>query len=479
MKQHPLRITLAAAFVVVLACAGVVLANLVHSATAGATTASARAGIVRVGAALTQGKVSTPAGPSSPAEVGLALTLACDETRQAGGAERSVDLVVVLDRSGSMAGGKMRDARDAVAELVRALGPADRFALVSYANDVTVHGSLSRVDAQTRPVLIADAMSVRAGGGTNLGGGLAAGLELLAQAHRNGQQTPNISKVILISDGHANQGVVDPLALGHMAAYGYRADAGVTTVGVGVDYNENLMGTIADHGGGNYYFLENPAMFASLFLEELSLTRAVAARNLEISIPLPPGVSVAEAGGYPLAMRGDAMVLRPGSLRSGQTRTIFLSLAVSGEAGRSYVLQNISASYRSGEETFTAALAAPLVLEAVADQALALASVDKNLWARKTVQEDYNRLREEVSRDIAGGDRAAALERIGQYEAAKRTLNAELKSEAVAENLETDLEGLRRRVEASLAPTASLETRKQASKAMQAQSYDIRRSKLK
>ncbi|MBU1611317.1 MAG: VWA domain-containing protein [Proteobacteria bacterium] len=476
MKKHPLGIALLITSVLVLVCAGVVLANLLDAAKASSGSTSARQGIVTLNAGLTQTKVQA-AGEST---LGLALTLGCDKLDTTSFAPRNVDLVVVLDRSGSMAGRKIEDARSAVLELVRNLGPGDRFALVSYADDVIVHGSLTPVTDQTRPLLSSMAMSIRAGGGTNLSGGLAAGMELLAQTGYHRSEPGSRGKVILISDGHANQGITDPLALGQMASGSYQGDFSLTTVGVGVDYNENLMGVIADHGGGNYYFLENPARFAQLFLDELSLTRAVAVRNLELRVPLPEGVVLRDAAGYPVEMQGNTVVIRPGGLRSGQERTIFITLSLlNPQPGRRYDISDVSAAFQRGEIFSEVRLAQPLSVEAVDDRAAALASINPLLWERQTVQEDYNRLREEVSRDVAQGDKDTAMAKIQRYEQEKGTLNVQVKSEAVAENLTRDLAGLKQSVEDSLAPSAAPEMRKQVSKAMQSESYDLRRSKTK
>ncbi len=475
MKRHPLTIAFILSFLLVLACAGVVLANFLDVAGGGMGHASAKEGIVRLDAGLTQTSVFA----DGEGTLGLALTLTCDELPMNSAAERNVDLVVVLDRSGSMAGRKIVDARRAVVELLSALGPGDRFALVSYANDVTVHNTLSPVTGQTRPTLTAMARSLQAGGGTNLSGGMVAGMELLA--HKGYQPTfnPRMGKVILISDGHANQGVTDPLALGGMAARSFGSDFTVTTVGVGVDYNEHLMGVIADYGGGNYYFLENPSLFADLFLEELSLTRAVAARNLEIGIPLPQGVTLLDAAGYPVEMRGRTVVLRPGSLRSGQERTFFLTLGLERGIEQRYVLSGITASYQHEDKASSVDLDQPLVFQSVGDNKAAVASIDTALWEQQTMQEDYNKLREEVSRDLVNGNKEAALGKITRYENEKRMLNAHVGSEVVANNLDTDVVKLKENVEDSLAPSAPLMVRKQAAKAMQSESYDLRRAKMK
>jgi Ca-activated chloride channel family protein len=476
MRKHPLTVALLASCLLVLLCAGVVLANLLDAAQAKPGMVSAREDGVSLHAGLTQRMVHSGSGSS----VGLALTLACDpEPLREEPAPRNVDLVVVLDRSGSMAGRKLEDARTAVLELLSHLGPGDRFALVSYASDVTVHTSLSPVNAQTRPGLSATAMSLHAGGGTNLGGGLAAGMRILDDARRMeaGSDAPRdrVCKLILISDGHANEGVTDARALGQMAALSFGGDFTVTTVGVGVDYNENLMGTIADFGGGNYHFLESPSRFAQLFLEELAQTRAVAAHGLELRLPLPEGVALLDAAGYPVAMRDGAAVIRPGSLRSGQERTIFLTLGVSPGDERSFDLSGIELAYELRGGPGLVRLGGALELARVADAKLALASVNPELWEKKTLQEDYNRLRESVSADVARGDADAARAKIDVYRKEKQAMNAQVRSVAVEENITSGLGELERTVEHAAEGTDEL--RKRASKAMQAESYAMRRAK--
>lgn len=476
MRKHPLTFALAAACLAVLLCAGVVLANLLDAA-------QARPGMIsasRDGLSLSAGLTQTMVHSGSDSSVGLALTLGCEPGPEGETEKQNVDLVVVLDRSGSMAGRKIQDARNAVLELVNHLGPGDRFALVSYASDVTVHGMLTPVTPQTRPQLSAMAMSMNAGGGTNLGGGLAAGMRILTDARRMEAQVDsaprgNLAKLILISDGHANEGVTDARALGQMAALSFGGDFTVTTVGVGVDYNENLMGTIADHGGGNYHFLESPSRFAELFLEELSLTRAVAARNLELLLPLPDGVRLLDAAGYPVALRDGAAVLRPGSLRFGQERTIFLTLGVAAGEPMQFDLSGIELGYQRDDRSGRMALAAPLTLTRVENRELALASVNPSLWEQKTLQEDYNRLREAVSADVAKGDAAGASAKIEAYRKEKRAMNDQVRSEAVEENIQADLGELEHTVQA--ATQASEQDRKRASKAMQAESYSMRRAK--
>ena len=125
----------------------------------------------------------------------------------------------------------------------------------------------------SRRELAALVAGIQPGGGTNLGGGLEAGLSLFAAR----SMADHHRKLLLISDGLANHGVTDPHALGRMAAAGLSRDWVVSTVGVGNDFNEHLMTTLADYGGGTYTYMEDPAAFAAVFQQEYRHAAATAA----------------------------------------------------------------------------------------------------------------------------------------------------------------------------------------------------------
>jgi len=434
--------------------------------------AVADVGGVTVDTRLVQDKILA----GSDGRVSVALTLTAPERAplQEGHPPPATDLVVVLDRSGSMSGRKIVDARHAVQHLIDRLLPRDRLALVTYSNGVRTLSPLVAMGSDQRVGMQSLVAGIRTGGGTNLGAGLQAGLDLLAQRPEAGRQR----RLILVSDGHANQGITRPEALGLMVAGAVENRFAVSTVGVGYDFNEVLMTTIADHGAGRYHFLEDPAVFAAVFEEELAAARTVAASALRIRIPLEKGVRLLDVGGYPVHMEGDVAVIHPGDLLAGQQRRFFLTFAVPADRVGTVELPGITVAFESLGMDQRAA-APPLVLACVEDAAAVTASIDREQWGEQVVQDGYSRLQEEVAGDIREGKKTRALQRIREYESRNEALNARVGSRKVAENLDKDVSQLRTTVEDTFAgaPAAVAEKQKVRAKALQFDGYEARRAK--
>ena len=137
-----------------------------------------------------------------------------------------------------------------------------------------------------------------------------------------------VNRVILISDGLANQGITDPIRLNRIA-HKFRDKAiSLTTMGVGLEYNENLMIGLSEAGGGNYYFIENPANLASIMNRELNTLSSVVAQNA--SIELTPGreVQVANVIGCESFNRDGRLVIQVGDIHANETREFTVELLI-------------------------------------------------------------------------------------------------------------------------------------------------------
>ena len=388
---------------------------------------------------------------------------------------QAADLAIVLDRSGSMEGRKMGDARQAVLHLMDQLGPDDRLALLTYANGVHTQAPLLPMNDTNRHRLVSAINQIRAGGGTNLGAGLQQGINLLMHPPGGSRQR----KMILISDGLANQGVTEAQALGRMASAAVENRFTISTVGVGLDFNEVVMTAIADRGAGYYHFLEDPRVFAQVFETELQATRRVAASDVTIRIPLKAGVHLVGAGGYPIDSENGDAVIHPGNLLAGQKRTLYLTFQVPTQVEQEIHLGRVQVQYRHQGESRTVDASRPLSVACAADATAVMASIKKDQWADQVVQEEFNRLKEEVAADIREGNKAHAQARIHDYESRQTTINAVVESAKVAKNLAADVRALREQVNDTFAgaPAAVAEKKKQVAKSLQYDGYKLRRDR--
>ena len=430
------------------------------------------ADIVAVRADLVQDKILK----GSDGQVSVSLSMeAAESFRSDHRPAEHADIVIVLDRSGSMAGQKLSDARLAVMQLIDQMTANDRLAIVTYSNGVQLLSPLVNMDEARRGQLKMVVGQVNADGGTNLGAGLKHGIQALMQTPASGRQR----RVILISDGQANQGIVDPLEIGKMASGAAAHNFSVSTVGVGHDFNEILMTTLADHGAGRYYFLEDPKRFALVFEKEFQDTRNVAASGVEILVPLGKGIRLVNAGGYPIQVNDGQAVVRPGDLLSGQQRNFFLTFQVPTDKEEEFTLGKFQVRFNHNGAAHSVATSRQMILACVNDPKEVSASIDASAWSARVIQEDFSQLKEGVAEAIAKGEKDKAMDQIREYETRNQTINEAVGSEVVAGNLKTDVQALRQSVENIFtgAPAAVAEKKKQNSKALQFESYQIRRDK--
>ena len=426
--------------------------------------------ILKVSGHLVQDKVLL----GSNGRIGLSLTLQANDLAAGDRPQvRNVDMVIVLDRSGSMQGSKLEDARRAVLKLLSNLSAKDRFALVTYSDGVQIVSGLANVTKDNRALLNSAVNRVRAGGGTNLGAGLQAGINLL----RTPLVSTNSARLILISDGLANRGITDVKSLTGIASAAVESEFSISTVGVGVDFNEQLMTAIADRGTGNYYYLENPAAFAEVFQQEFYNSQTASITGLKIQFPVNSGIVLSDAAGYPINIRNGQAVFHPGNLRSGQTRKLYLALEIPTDHQRIFELDDIKIHYQHNGRVHVTTLDESLTIACVSDQKKVYSSIDKTRWSHKVINEDFNRLKQEVAGDIKAGRKQAALKRIEKYHDEQEAVNAVVGSTSVADNLDHDVNELKTMVTDTFkgAPSAVQEKQKSNAKSLQYDGYRGRR----
>jgi Ca-activated chloride channel family protein len=284
--------------------------------------------------------------------------------------------------------------------------------------------------------------NLSAGGNTNLGAGLQEGIATLLANRKDG----NLGKVILISDGLANRGITHPDALGKIASLAPEEACMVSTVGVGNDFNPQLMATIANRGAGNFYYLEDAQSFAEFFNKEFHYSRTVAAYGIEIKVPLSKDVSLLKAAGYPITISKDYAIFRPGDLLTGETRKLFLTFKLPTDSEETYELSGITARYLHQGCPYMATLTETFQIAYVNDPNEALVSIAPREWEEKVFRDDFSVLQENVAMSLRNRDQEGALQQIDQYYTQQQLLNARIGSAKVATHLNEELDNLRDQV---------------------------------
>jgi Ca-activated chloride channel family protein len=192
-----------------------------------------------------------------------------------------LNISLVLDRSGSMSGDKLRFAREAAAMLVRRLSPEDVVSVVTYASQVNTVAPPARGDAQ--PGLADTIAGIGPGGTTNLSGGWLKGHEHL-QRGRTLDERIRTNRLLLLTDGLANVGITSSDQLVGLCRQALERGVTTTTVGFGTDYDEQLLRSMADAGGGNTFYIETPDQAPAVFEEEIEGLLSLAAQNISIEV---------------------------------------------------------------------------------------------------------------------------------------------------------------------------------------------------
>jgi Ca-activated chloride channel family protein len=374
------------------------------------------------------------------------------------------DLVVVLDRSGSMQGAPLVHAKAAVRELVAGLGPRDRFALVAYASGAGLIAPLAEATSSARAEWLRSLEAIHANGGTNMARGIELGVAQLAA------RTGRAARVVLLSDGHANEGDFSPGGLRARVQRGVRHEAIVSTVGLGDGFNESLMTSLADAGAGNFYYVRHAGELAGVFEDEFASASQTVASALQVVIEPRPGVQVVDAAGYPLEHAGGRVSFRPGTLFGGQERRIWVTLRAPTAQAGSIPLAAVRLTYRSDGELYERSFAETPTLACLADEAEAEASVDVGAWARSVVVDETNALKQKVSSYLQAGRADEARRELDAFVQEKKRENAVRQQAPVTESI-AEAEELYDAVQSAASPSA----RNRLSKELSAEGYDGRR----
>lgn len=342
--------------------------------------------------------------------------------------QRATDMIIVLDRSGSMSEAKkMPYAKAAIWDVLGRLNENDRFSLVSFADNAIVQSPLVNVSASTRSYLNNIVSSINAAGGTNMGEGLTAALNLLQNSDNE-----RAKKILLLSDGQANQGITDPQQLAQIASKATHYGAVLSSIGMGLGFNENLMAKLADHGMGHYSYLEDLSGLATILARDLNDTRNIYASSSTLKINLGDGVKLIDAGGYPISyVNASTIKIATGQMLSNTQKHFVMTFNVPTANIGSVLLASMQLNYQvQGLQLQSRINPEALRLSVLAPEfrIQAQKSINQEVYQKSWVDNNLGRMKKKLSQWVREGKKDQAKQAINEY-------RKDVKAAAVASNL--------------------------------------------
>ncbi len=209
-----------------------------------------------------------------------------------------VNLALVIDRSGSMSGFKLTQAKQAAAHLVSQLTSSDRLSIIHYGSDVKSLDGLMAT-TQNKATLLKYIDGIWDDGGTNIAEGLTTGRAMLLAS----KSDFTVNRLILISDGQPTEGITDSGELNRVVQGIRGSGISVSSIGVGTDFNEELMAGFAEIGGGAYAYLQDAAQLSNIFQKDLNAATTQVARGVTLTFKVPAGMQFEQLLGYKVASR--------------------------------------------------------------------------------------------------------------------------------------------------------------------------------
>jgi len=233
-----------------------------------------------------------------------------------------VHLSLVIDRSGSMRGERIQHAKAAARTAIERLSDGDMVSAVAFDTRTTTLIAPTVLEGDNRASLVDSIEKLALGGDTCISCGLDAAAQFLETS------SDWVGRVLLLSDGDANHGVRDIPGFRRIGEQFQHRDASITSIGVGLTYNERILSALSRAANGRHYFIEDLDNLPAIFDQETRALGAVVASETEAYIELAHGVELVRVRGRTHRREGSKVVVSLGQLSREEVRTVLLEVVL-------------------------------------------------------------------------------------------------------------------------------------------------------
>jgi Ca-activated chloride channel family protein len=243
-----------------------------------------------------------------------------------------LNLVAVVDKSGSMDGSPLDLVRRSLRQIVGQMHDGDQISIVLYGDTSAVYLQPTSI-GRDRDRVLAAIDHIASAGSTNMEAGLKVGYDT---AFASAPAFRGTTRLMLFTDEQPNVGRTDADSFMTMAETASRQRIGLTTIGVGVQFDGALATRVSSVRGGNLFFISDEATVASVFERQLDTMVSELAHDVRITMTPRDGYRISGVYGVPDGLMADAgegavTITVPTAFLSTNGGGIFLSLAKSGE----------------------------------------------------------------------------------------------------------------------------------------------------
>jgi Ca-activated chloride channel family protein len=270
-------------------------------------------------------------------------------------------LSLVIDRSGSMRGTRLQNAKNAAIAAVDRLRDGDTVSVLAFDTRTQLVVPAQPIGPGSRERIATSIRAIQLGGDTCISCGIEDGLRQLDGS------AGTLARMILLSDGEATAGVRDVPGFRSIAQRARDRGASITTVGVDVEYNERILAAVAEESNGRHYFVENEAALSRVFEDEARDLGNTLASAAEATIVLAPGVELERVLDRSFRRSGETIVVPLGSFSKGETKTVLAKVRVPAGKDASTPIAAVELGWRDTASGAAASCAGKLAIERVTD----------------------------------------------------------------------------------------------------------------